>query len=236
MTDYINSFGGAAKDAANSTILGADQDTQYDAIETASATKANKVTSATLDNILAMDANGDLKDSGVTTATLDNITEKTAIATGHVRAGNMQIVNGSNDDGILTIVDVGTDWTEDAWESLGPTGSGATNIWTAMDYLPADATILIVDAYLRVTTQHPTGGSLILTARDGDSTYDGVANNQRIAELGNDGTGSTQEQSESMPRFYLPLNGSQVVDLHYTESVGVLNSDILLYYRGFMTD
>jgi hypothetical protein len=43
MTDYSNTFGGAAKDGAASIILGADHDTQYDAIATASASKANTV-------------------------------------------------------------------------------------------------------------------------------------------------------------------------------------------------
>jgi hypothetical protein len=39
MSDYSNTFGGAAKDTANSTVLGADHDTQYEAIATMSATK-----------------------------------------------------------------------------------------------------------------------------------------------------------------------------------------------------
>ena len=63
MTDYNNTYGGAAKDAANSTILGADIDTELDAVETHVATKSNKITSPDTDNILVMDANGDLKDS-----------------------------------------------------------------------------------------------------------------------------------------------------------------------------
>lgn len=63
MTDYNNTYGGAAKDAANSTILGADIDTELDAVETHVATKSNKVVAADVDNILVMDGNGDLKDS-----------------------------------------------------------------------------------------------------------------------------------------------------------------------------
>jgi hypothetical protein len=39
MSNYSNTFGGAAKDTANSTVLGADHDTQYEAIATMSATK-----------------------------------------------------------------------------------------------------------------------------------------------------------------------------------------------------
>lgn len=70
MTDYTNTFGGAAKDSANSTILGADHDTQYDSIATMSATKANKVASATTDGLATLSAAGDLKNGGVTIAGL----------------------------------------------------------------------------------------------------------------------------------------------------------------------
>ena len=42
MSDYTNTYGGAAKDAANDIILGADVDTQLDNIATMSATKADK--------------------------------------------------------------------------------------------------------------------------------------------------------------------------------------------------
>lgn len=70
MSDYTKVYDGAAKDTAGSTITGADFDFEFDAIETAVATKANKVVSATLDNLLAMDANGDLKDSAIVTNTV----------------------------------------------------------------------------------------------------------------------------------------------------------------------
>ncbi len=75
MSDYSNTYGGAAKDAANSTILGAAHDTQYDNISTMSATKANKVISATANDILTVSASGDLIDSGhsFTTATFTTI-------------------------------------------------------------------------------------------------------------------------------------------------------------------
>ena len=39
MSDYSNTYGGAAKDSANSIILAADIDTQLDAVAVASATK-----------------------------------------------------------------------------------------------------------------------------------------------------------------------------------------------------
>lgn len=75
MADYSNTFGGAAKDAAESTILGADHDTQYDAVATSSATKANKTGApATTDNLAMLTSSGDLADSLVGSDGSGNIT------------------------------------------------------------------------------------------------------------------------------------------------------------------
>ena len=73
MSNYTNTFGGAAKDASNDIILGADHDTELDAVATASATKANKVTSGTEDNVHIQSSTGDLKESGVAFANVPRL-------------------------------------------------------------------------------------------------------------------------------------------------------------------
>lgn len=81
MSDYSNTFGGAAKDTAGSTIIAADHDTEYDSLATHIATKANKISSPTNGNVVAMTATGDIKDSLVTStelAILDGATVTTA--------------------------------------------------------------------------------------------------------------------------------------------------------------
>jgi len=65
VADYSKSYDGAAKDAAQSAITGADFDTEFSAIETAITTKSNKIGSPTNGNLTEQDANGDLVDSGV---------------------------------------------------------------------------------------------------------------------------------------------------------------------------
>ena len=65
MSDYSPVYDGAAKDLTDDPILGAEFDTEFDAIATMSATKANKIGSATSGNLISQDANGDLVDSGV---------------------------------------------------------------------------------------------------------------------------------------------------------------------------
>ena len=65
MSDYTNTFGGAAKDIANATILGAQFDTQFDNIATAVATKADKYTTGNTGDLLSRDANGNLTSSAI---------------------------------------------------------------------------------------------------------------------------------------------------------------------------
>lgn len=73
MSDYTQTTDFSAKDALPSgdpskTILGADHDTEFGNIEAAVATKANKIISITTDNLLVMDATGDLADAGIAKA------------------------------------------------------------------------------------------------------------------------------------------------------------------------
>ena len=75
MSDYSKTTNFTAKDALssgdpNKVIKGATHDTEFDNIATASATKANKISSATNNNLVKQDANGDLVDAGYSATTL----------------------------------------------------------------------------------------------------------------------------------------------------------------------
>jgi len=65
MSDYTKSTNFTAKDTSHAVVLGAEHDAEYNAIATAIATKANKVTGATNGNLASLSASGDLQDSGV---------------------------------------------------------------------------------------------------------------------------------------------------------------------------
>jgi hypothetical protein len=90
MSDYSKTTNFTAKDSlatgdANKVIKGSEHDTEYSNISTAVGTKSNKVSSATNNNLLTMDANGDLKDSTIATNGSGTIT---ATLTGNV-TGNL---------------------------------------------------------------------------------------------------------------------------------------------------
>ncbi len=69
MSDYTKTTNFSAKDAlpsgdSNKIVKGTEHDTEYDAIATAIATKANKVTGGTTNNMLKQGTGGDLADAG----------------------------------------------------------------------------------------------------------------------------------------------------------------------------
>ena len=80
MSDYSKSYNGAAKDAAESVVSGADFDTEFTSIATAITSKANKKVPAAVGNVASLSSTGDLTDTGVTStevAILDGATVTT---------------------------------------------------------------------------------------------------------------------------------------------------------------
>lgn len=64
MSDYTKTTDFVAKDSANATVLGSLWDTEYDAIETAIASKTNKIASPALDKLVYTDASSNLYSTG----------------------------------------------------------------------------------------------------------------------------------------------------------------------------
>jgi len=69
MSDYTKIYDGAALDTAEATIAGADFDVDFNALEVAVATKADKVSGHTTNSIGLVDVNGNLLSSEVTIST-----------------------------------------------------------------------------------------------------------------------------------------------------------------------
>ena len=111
MSDFSKTTNFTAKDSLasgdpNKVIKGSEHDTEYDNIATASATKADKVTSATDHNLLMMDASGNLEDSTIATNGTGTITATfvgniTGNVTGNL-TGNVTST-GSNSMDTLTV-------------------------------------------------------------------------------------------------------------------------------------
>lgn len=74
MSDYTRNYDGAALDAAEAAIAGIDFDAEFDLINTAVNSKADKVVPAAANNVALLNALGHLTDSGVDGTDLSTIT------------------------------------------------------------------------------------------------------------------------------------------------------------------
>jgi len=161
------------------------------------------------------------------------VSQAGSAVTGHVRAGNTQILSGANTSYAAFDVDGGV--TENTWESIGPTGSSADNIWASLDDVPSTATILLVDVYIEISTGSSVGALCkIDIAQEGvtpSSDQADITQYYESAYHGSDLAGDDLKHS----RLMIPLDSSQRFQARWFVS-NEDNINILFYYRGFMTD
>lgn len=169
MTNYINTFGGKAKDNNQAVIKGVDWDTEYDNIATAIATKEDLVAAATNGNLIEFNGSSTPIDAGIASANLDglggvvetrldghdtdittansNITTLTPRAPSgsfpyFQRAGEFWIYEG-DDASPATVFNVSAE-AQDTWLKVGATGVTADVTWSALDTLGGKAPAAII--------------------------------------------------------------------------------------------
>lgn len=102
--------------------------------------------------------------------------------TGYVRGILTQIDNDHQHGTPITLSTIGS--SEDAFALIGPTGSGATHIWTALDIVPGtDAKALILKVFTKEVTDEYTASTSTYYRADGGSEVVGNGN------MGTSGTG-----------------------------------------------
>ena len=153
------------------------------------------------------------------------------LVSGHVRAGNTQITDGKVAASFFAVQNVITAGT---FETVGATGSGATNIFAGMDSLPATATILLVDVAMTMSQSGTDAGILEFYAKtDGLGSSDADA---KLAILEVDADADISGDQKSLQRIMIPLDSNQLFSATWTTT----NTDgvdiVSLTYKGFMTD
>lgn len=125
-----------------------------------------------------------------------------------------------------------TDITENTWESVGPTGSGAANIWAALDAVPPGATM--VRLWINSAVQ-PDGADRLSTlqvyARQTGSSA-GIAEVTRVlinSVLVDDYTGSSRVADQIVD---VPIDSSRRFDLAWAATGDTTRSG-LIRLRGF---
>jgi hypothetical protein len=245
VSDYTKVFDGATKDSGNATVLGADHDTEFDAISTAIASKMDKVTGATLGNLAELDADGNLVDSGVASEHFDNVVanidtrldaaEATIVQitppsqeTNHERATWTQLEDGSQ---TATGFDIDANITENTFETVGPTGSGATNIWAELDVIPSTARAIILNIDIQATIGAGDFDASVYAAVNGVTALQNFGT--VIAGLGRDATSG--QLIGITVQAIVPCDSSQIFQMTWS-SVNETAIALTAYYKGFIND
>lgn len=136
----------------------------------------------------------------------------------------------SNSNGNPNVSDTGfsvtANITENTWESVGPTGSGADNIWTALDNVPIDADWIEISGYISGTDGAATSelSSHLNGRKNGGS--ENAAPDNRCGAIGDhsDASGNAYTLSDFTKK--IPVN-SCIFDLLYQST---FTTDIIIIY------
>lgn len=121
-------------------------------------------------------------------------------------------------------------------ESVGPTGSGADNIWTDLDNLPSNAKSVKLRIKFVYETATATPNHVLIRACDGDesdvSTTDFVAASSTSAANGGS-SGLVQDYTDCN----IPLNSDKIFKIYYDRVIGSTAGFVLeAYLIGFSTE
>jgi len=145
--------------------------------------------------------------------------------TNHGTGGLFYPYNGST---IQTVFDV--DAALDGsltYESFGPTGSGATNVWTPMDQITIEGTAIVLGFFISYVGTG-ANSAVSVRARPGDTTWNGAGN--EVAKLGYD---DISANTDYVTEATVGLDPSDLTfDLGVNEA-SATSVDIQMWYKGF---
>ncbi len=166
-----------------------------------------------------------------TVAELNKVDDSAAAVSGYVSGMRTYLhADGAN----ATTFDVDANVTEDTFESVGPTGSGADNEWAAMDDITATARIARIGVVLNYDPVNidtvagvqlwarGTGGTAVI----GDSTL--------IVELDLSPDDDVTGENTAFFMVDVPLDASRRFDLAWNKNNATLTLGITLYLKGFI--
>lgn len=151
-------------------------------------------------------------------------------ATTHHRAGLVQTVKDYSTGGDFSFAGLMSALT---WESVGPTGSGADNIWAALDNVPSNVKAIIVEVYLQHTSSAAGSHSTLAYAEHGDVASPGTSYT-RIGYLAS-WAGAGSETRVLTNQVIIPVNSSGVFKVTWNHTSTSARS-VILGYRGFISE
>jgi len=158
----------AAADANSGAVWTIDNLTPFNIVANL-AFNGNTISSTNSNGDITLDPNGSgsinlsaavVCSSSITGSTIE--LTSTPDVTGYTKVRTTYLHNDGADS---TGFDVDANITEGTFESIGPTGSSATNIWTPLDSAPSGARAAILKLEMTFTTSATSGGGINLYGR-----------------------------------------------------------------------
>ena len=148
-----------------------------------------------------------------------------ADVTGWVRGNTVYVEDDTGGDSTLLAVDtiIGA-----AWESIGPTGSGATNIWTAMDDIVANAKWVTISGFIHA--EDSGGGTTFVSVfarKDGSFRSPNVSSEIGQVYITATGSSATRNQGH-FGANNIPLNSSLRFEMYRLSTATTVNVDIVV--------
>ncbi len=172
-------------------------------------------------------SSGDIAAAGTVCGVDLNAQAAIATAATHVKAGNIQVPDGSVLNGGI---DLHTEVTENTWVTVGPTGSGADHIWTALDNVDSSARIIMVLFFGSIDTVGSDANTVAVYVASGDVVPQISAT--RGIQLRVDSTAAAE--SGGSTQVMIPCDSSQIFQVRWYASGP--NPKLYMTYGGFITD
>ena len=128
--------------------------------------------------------------------------------------------------------DVGTNVTESTYESIGPTGSGADNIWATLPSIPSTAKAIILTSSVGVMKNTGSDERFSISCQFRKTGDDRVY----FGSIGRNYGGATAGQAEAYGynTIIVPLDDSLRFDAFWSTLGSPDTTSVTLYYVGYM--
>lgn len=120
--------------------------------------------------------------------------------------------------------------------TIGPTGSGATHIWTPLDDIPASAGRVAIRVFVRSQANNTAAGTWTITLFAADNSVTPLLNSIACGVVWDSTTGASTQEGNNLGDFItIPVDSNRIFKLAYNSTgSGTGIGAAILYWRGWV--